>query len=149
MSAMASPQITHDQAVLFLDDLKKQLNFTSTQKTVSLLRTVLRKLTGSYTVQQIREIVAKTPSILHLLIVHHGRPEDTPKEIGHLDELVDTLYEEDQTTGKGLFKTEIEALGIVTVVLRKIEQLFKQAGLYAFNYTLTHELQQAVQEEAV
>src|SRR6188768_985402 len=148
MNTMASPQITHDQAVLFLDDLKRQLNFPSTQKTVSLLRTILSKLKGSYTVQQIRDIVARTPSILHLLLVSHERPEDEPKEIGHLDELVDTLYEEDQTTGNGLFKTEIEALGLVTVVLRKIEKLFKQAGINAFNYALTHELQQAAQEEA-
>jgi hypothetical protein len=149
MNTMASPQISHDQAVLFLDDLKRQLNFHSTQKTVSLLRTVLSKFKGSFTGQQIRDIVTKTPSILHVLLVNHGRPEDQPGEIGHLDELVDTLYEEDQTAGRGLFKTEIEALGLVTVVLRKIEKLFKQAGIYAFNYTLTHELQQAAQEESV
>jgi hypothetical protein len=59
------------------------------------------------------------------------------------------LYREDQKTGKGLFKSEVDALGSVTLVLRKIEILFKNVGLLAFNYTLAHELQQAVQEEGL
>jgi hypothetical protein len=70
------------------------------------------------------------------------------EEIGHLDELVDRMFREDQHYGVGLFKSELDVLRIVTVVLSKTQTLFKIAGIRAFSYNLTHELQQAIQEKS-
>jgi len=142
-------EISDEHAIQFFRELKAKLNFSSTRKTVALVRIVLAKLRASYTIQQMKEILSKTPSVFHLLLISQCRYEEDKKEIGHLDEIVESLYQDDKTTGKGLFKSELDALGSVTLVLRKIEKLFKSVGLLAFNYTLTHELQQAAQEEGL
>lgn len=137
-------EISDNQAVLFFQQLKNDLDCSSYLKIAAIVRVIFSKLKGSYTGQQITEIIAKSPPLFHLVFKN---TEYEKKEIGHLDELVDTLYLEDAQGGHGLFKSEIETLRTVTVVLRSIERLFKPVGIQAFNYTLGHELQQAVQGE--
>jgi hypothetical protein len=77
-------------------------------------------------------------------LVHYRPVEDEDVTIQHLDELVDSLYEEDTHIEQRLFSSELEALSVVIVVLRGIDTLFKKAGIKIFNYTLSRELQQAI-----
>lgn len=83
---------------------------------------------------------------MHMMLANVDNQE---KKIRHLDELADLLYREDKQTGKGLFKSEIDALGIAIVILKRIQELFTRAGIHAFPYVLSTELKQAVIEEAV
>jgi hypothetical protein len=62
-----------------------------------------------------------------------------------LDELADALFEEGRANNVVQFKTEIEALNAVSIVLTAIQKLFKQIGLEAFGYTLQRDLSLALQ----
>jgi len=142
-SAIAS-EISDIQAMQFFQGLKKELQCSSTQKIISLVRVVLSKLSRSFTSQQLSEIIAKTPPLFHLLFVGYWQSKDEGKELRHLDEIVVELMEEDEQAGKEFFKSEVETLVIVIIVMSKLDKLLKMVGIKPFNYTLSTELQQAV-----
>ena len=119
------------------------------RKTIAQVRTILSKTKGSYSNGEITELIDKTPPLLHLVILGNPRNEEEKKPIVHLDELVDTLYNEDeQQEGKRLFHSEIEVLGTVLIVLKRFQSLLTYAGMKIFPYVLSNELQQAATEEA-
>jgi hypothetical protein len=144
MNSNQSLEISEEQTLLFFQKLKSELNYTSIHKIVALVRTVLSKVGGTYTANQLNQIITKTPPLFHLPLVHYRPVEDEDVTIQHLDELVDSLYEEDTHIEQRLFSSELEALSVVIVVLRGIDTLFKKAGIKIFNYTLSRELQQAI-----
>lgn len=137
-------RISEEQVAQFLQEVKTELSGMSVARLMGIMRIMFSKLRASYTSQQAEEIIAKTPASFQLMFTSHWHYEDQ-EEIGHLDELVDRMFHEDQHFGVGMFKSELDVLRIVTVVLSKIQALFKLAGVRAFSYNLTHELQQAVQ----
>ena len=148
MNTTIKQEIPDSQAVKLFHELKRLLPYSSTRKIVALVRTILSKIRSSSSSQPLAGITPETSSIFHQLSVCYQCTGDSRTEITHLDELVDDLYKEDRsrTSGKQLFRSEIDALSIVTTVLRKIGELFNSAGISAFNYTLTHEIQQASQD---
>jgi|SRR5688572_17236465 len=148
MNPVAST-LSDEHIALFFKKLTSELNCSSTRKTIAQVRKILSKIKGSYSTLEMNEIISKTPPLLHLVFVGNCRYEEDKKPIKHLDELVDTLYTEDlQQPGKKLFSTEIEALGTVLIVLKRLQSLFKHAGMKIFPYVLSTEIQQAVIEEA-
>jgi hypothetical protein len=148
MDSTAS-KLSDEHVVIFFRKLKNELNCSSTGKTIAQVRKILSKIKGSYLTSEFTEIINKTPPLLHFLLMGNCRYEEDHKRVTHLDELVDALYTEDQQQpGNRLFRSEIEALGTVLIVLKRLQGLFKYAGMKVFPYVLSNELQQAVIEEA-
>lgn len=148
MTSLAT-SLSDEHIVVFFRKLTSELNCSSTRITISQVRKILSKIKGSYSTPEMNEIISKTPPLLHLVMMGNCRYEEDKKPITHLDELVDTLYKEDlQQPGKKLFRSEIEALGTVLIVLKRLQGLFKHAGMKVFPYVLSTEIQQAVIEEA-
>lgn len=143
---IAKNRISEEQVSQFIQEVKSELSGLSVARIMGIMRIMFSKLRASYTSQQALEIIDKTPVSFQLMFTSQWHYE-VQEEIGHLDELVDRMFREDQHYGVGLFKSELEVLTIVTVVLSKIQSLFKLAGIQAFSYNLTHELQQAIQEK--
>jgi hypothetical protein len=147
MNSITATKFSDEHVVLFFRKLKNELN-CSTRKTIVLVRKILSKILGSYTTPEFTEIINKTPPLLHLVLLGNCRYDDK-KPVTHLDELVDTLYAEDQQqASKRLFRSEIEALETILIVLKRLHILFKYTGMRVFPYVLSNELQQAVIEEA-
>lgn len=134
--------LSDEHMVLLFRKLKNELNCSSTSKIITLVRQTLSKVKNFST----PEIANKIPPIMLMMMANVDNQE---KKIRHLDELADSLYKEDKQTGKGLFKSEIDALGVAIIILRRIQDLFTRAGIHAFPYVLSTELKQAVIEEAV
>lgn len=150
MNTNNSLKLSDEHVIVFFRKLKNELNCASMRKTITQVRRILSKIKGSYNSREITELINKTPPLLHFVLIGNSRYEDDKKPIIHLDELVDTLYTEDeQQTGNRLFHSEIEALGTVLIVLKRFQSLFTYAGMKIFPYVLSHELQQAATEEAV
>ncbi len=143
---MPKNRISEEQVSQFFHEVKNELAGLSVPSIMGIMRIMFSKLRASYTPQQALEIIDITPASFQLIFTAKWR-YDVQEEIGHLDELVDRMYREDQDYGVGQFKSELDVLRIVTVVLSKLQSLFKLAGIRAFSYNLTHELQQAVQEK--
>lgn len=141
-ATIMNPGLCDEHIVLLFRKLKNELNCSSTSKIIALVRQTLSKVKNFST----PEIANKIPPLMHMMLANVDNQE---KKIRHLDELADLLYREDKQTGKGLFKSEIDALGIAIVILKRIQELFTRAGIHAFPYVLSTELKQAVIEEAV
>ncbi|HEY8938222.1 MAG TPA: hypothetical protein VIM65_23530 [Cyclobacteriaceae bacterium] len=151
MDTAIKQEVPDSEAIKLFYELKGYLPYSSTRKIVSLVRTILSRIRSRSSSQSLAGITPETSSIFHLLSVCYQCNGEEKKETIHLDELVDDLYMEDQNriASKQLFKSEVDALSIITTVLRKIGELFNASGITAFNYTLTHEIQQASEEGLV
>jgi hypothetical protein len=81
-------------------------------------------------------------------LIGNWRYGEERDKINHLDELADSSYLEDQQSGKKLFKSDIDALGSVIIILNRLQGLFKLAGMQALSDVLSSEVKQAAIEEA-
>jgi hypothetical protein len=88
------------------------------------------------------------PALFQLLFISNWKYDEKCVSIAHLDELVENIYEEDIKNGRLLFKSEIDALSSVITVIKSLNKFFGLFSIGALPYSLVHELQQAVQEEA-
>ncbi len=136
-------------SVRFFKEVKNNLGFTSTRKIVKLVRAVLSQLRRTLSHDQANLVIQSLPSLFQLLFVANWKYEDKDAAITHLDELVDCVYQEDRRSEDSLFKSEIDTINSVILVLTKLDKFFGILGLNVFRYSLTQELKQAVIEDPV
>ena len=141
MNSITINNLSDEHMVLFFRRLKNELNCSSTGKMIAQVRQTLSKVKNFST----PDIARKIPPLLHMVLAGGDQEK---KKVNHLDELADSLYKEDKQSGVGLFTSEIHALGVALVILKRIEDLFTQAGIQVFPYVLSNEIKQAVIEEA-
>lgn len=141
--------LSDDHAIQFLRELKGRLNFNSMRKVIALLRLIFSGVKRGLSTQQSAAIEAKTPRLLQLIFMNRCNQENAAREIKHLDEFVDTLCDSGQKKGKIIFKSEIDALRVVSIALISIEGLYRTVGIKLLNYTILRELDEIVQEEEV
>jgi hypothetical protein len=132
-----------EQAAFFFQELKRELHLESTQSVVSLMRGVCAKVPWNYSEEGRGRVIAGTPPLFHLLI--GDRQIQRGNRIQHLDELADAMYQECKHRKIRLFKTEIDALRGVIIVLAGIQKFFDRIKLQPFGYTLRRELQRAME----
>jgi uncharacterized protein (DUF2267 family) len=147
-TVLENPTAQEEQAVKFFREIKNDLGATSTRKIVKLVRAVLSQLRKSLSHDQASLFIKQMPSIFQLLFVTNWRYEEKSNSITHLDELVETLYDQDKQSSGALFSSEVDALNSVIVVLRKLDKFFGIVGLKVLHYPLTQELKQAAMEDA-
>jgi hypothetical protein len=145
MNSLPSQKLSNEHGILFFRNLKKKLNGTPTRKMISIVRIVLNKLRGSFSLQQLNDTLNNAPSFVQWLIGYNQQHEEI--HIKHLDELVELLIAEDKQSGMRLFKSEIETLSIVILILRQIQILFEKVGISILPYTMERELQAAMISE--
>lgn len=141
--------LSDDHAIQFLRELKGRLRFNSMRKVVALVRLIFSGIKRGLSTQRFAAIEAKTPRLLQLIFLNRCNREEAVSEIKHLDEFVDTLCDPSRQNGKNIFKSEIDALRVVSIVLISIEGLYRTVGIELLNYTLLRELDEIVQEEEV
>ncbi|MBA4054605.1 MAG: hypothetical protein C0490_07830 [Marivirga sp.] len=139
--------LSDDHVIQFLRELKSRLRYNSMRKVIALLRLIFSGIKKGLNAHQNALIESKTPRLLQLIFLTSCKGYETG-EIKHLDEFVDTLYDSSQKNGKVTFKSEIDALRIVSIVLISLEGLYNTVGIQILNYTLLRELDEIVQEEA-
>lgn len=143
MNSVTMHNLSDEHIVLFFRKLKSELNCSSTLKIIEQVRLTLSRVRNFSS----PDIASKIPPLLHLMLAN-TRSKSTEHKVDHLDELADSLYKEDKQAGKKLFKSEIDALGIAIIILKRTQELFTRAGMQIFPYILSTELKQAVIEEA-
>jgi len=136
-----------EQSVRFFKEIKNNLGLHSSRKLVSVVRAVLSQLRKTLSHEQSSVVINTLPSLFQLLFVANWKYDDKQEPIMHLDELVDNIYQEDKKQKKSLFKSEIDTLNSVLLIISKLDKFFGILGLNVFRYSLTQELKQAVVEE--
>lgn len=137
-----------EQSVRFFKEVKTHLGLRSTRKLVRLVRAILSQLRRTLSPEQSNMVIKTLPSLFQLLFVANWRYDDKQEQIMHLDELVDHVYQEDRKQKNSLFKSEVDTLNSVILVISKLDKFFGILGLNVFRYSLTQELKQAVVQDA-
>ena len=140
-----------ENAVLFFRHVKKELGIPSSKQMVKLVEKVIAHVRKDLSITQILKLVNHLPGIFHLMILNHPKHQGTEEQSTflHLDEFVESIYEEDKRTGHPVFSTEVEALNAVVIVLRRMD---KYLNLFIYNilkYPIVKELQQIPLEDSV
>lgn len=148
MTTLAKLVVTpEEQAVRFFKEVKNELGINSTQKIVTVVRCVLSQLRRSLTHKQASQLIRKMPDIFQLLLISGWRYDEKEASVKHLDELADNIYRQTLLREKRLFSTEIEALGTVLLVIKKLDKFFGLLGFNVLRYTITEEIKQAAAME--
>jgi uncharacterized protein (DUF2267 family) len=143
-----SPDLSQqeEKSIQFFREIKNDLGSSSMLKIVKLVRVVLSQIRKSLSHEQATIFIKSLPSLFQLLFVTNWKYNETKEAPGsyrHLDELIDTLYEQDRKSGSRLFHSEIDTLNTVILVLTKLDKFFGAMGLKIFQHSLTQELKQA------
>ena len=86
------------------------------------------------------------PSLFQLLFISNWKYNEKETSINHLDEIVDGVYQQEQTNASLLQK--LKRLNAVIVVLKKLDKFFRLLGLDILHYSLKQELKQVAMEDA-
>lgn len=148
MTTFAKLLTPEEQAIRFFREVKNELGIESTQKIVTVVRCVLMQLRKSLTHEQAMLLIRRMPDIFQLLLISGWRYDEKEGSINHLDELADSVYGQTLTQEKKLFSTEVEALGTVLLVIKKLDKFFGLLDFNVLRYTITEEVKQAVMEDA-
>lgn len=147
MTSIARLATPEEQAVRFFREVKNELGIDSTRKIVSVVRCVLSQLRNSLSHDQVGVLIRKMPDIFQLLLISNWRYDEKEVVVTHLDELADNVYKQTLSQEKKLFSTEIEALGTVLLVIKKLDKFFGLLDFNVLRYTITEEIKQAAAME--
>jgi len=135
--------LSDEQVVLYFRKLKSELNCSSTPRLITLVRQVLLK------VKDLNPgIISKIPPLLHMVLAGGSSTNLADKRSQHLDRLAEMLYSEDRQMGVRFFKSELDALHVVLVILRRLQDMFEGVRMEIFPHVLSTEVKQAAMEEA-
>ena len=148
MESLINYSVQEEPSVRFFREIKSNLSFTSTQKTVKLIRTILAAVRKGLSHEQASVVIKNLPGLFQLLFITNWKYEEPDTSINHLDELVEHLYQADQKSKDSLFTSEIDTLNTVILVLSKLDRFFGILGLNVLRYSLTQEIKQAAMEDA-
>ena len=136
-------EIPDDRTIFFIRELRKDLRTFSLVQIIAILKIVISKLRSCLPASIRDQNLTQAPDMFQFLFVGHWSRADRVRQTVHLDELVQELVQMDQQTGLGLFKSEMETLQVVILILNRIQIFFKQWGINPYPYALALELQQA------
>lgn len=146
MASTVRVEMPDDRTIFFIRGLRKDLQSFSLVQIIAILKLVLSKLRSCLPASIRNQNLTQAPDMFQFLFVGHWSRADRLRQTVHLDELVQELVQQDQQTGLGLFKSEIETLRVVILVLNRIQIFFEQWGINPYPHSLALELQQASEQ---
>jgi predicted mannosyl-3-phosphoglycerate phosphatase (HAD superfamily) len=97
---------------------------------VRLVSKVLTHVCRSLNKQQVTALINRLPGIFQPLLYKETMAPVQQVPLAHLDELVESIYEEDRNSEHPQFQTEVQALNAVVVILRKLD---KYLNIFSYN----------------
>lgn len=119
-----------ERSVIFFRNVKRVLGISSTQAMVRLVSKVLTHVCRNLNKQQVNTLVSRLPGIFQPLLFREASMPAQQAPFTHLDELVESIYEEDRNSEHPQFSTEVQALDAVVVILRKLD---KYLNIFSYN----------------
>jgi len=106
-----------------LNQIRKELSLQSTIDVVPFMASVLQALRQTLTLEHATELLNKLPDFMKVVFATNWKQDEPRVPIMHLDEFVCLVMERDAREGKHLLKSEVQALSIVILVLKKMYKL--------------------------
>lgn len=113
----------------FLEEIKEELGFKSSQQVTKMIERIFCDLRCILSFSEIKIITKKLPDCLSSLF-----PPEIPKSRNqisyeHLDQWIEKLSREDQSSTEKIFYSEIHALRALILTLTRLDNI---CGLFAF-----------------
>lgn len=113
-----------------LNQIRKELSLERPTDVVPFMASVLQALRQTLTLEHATQLLNKLPDFMKVVFASNWKKDEEHVPVGHLDEFVCLVMERDQKEKKHLFKSEVQALSIVILVLKK---MYKLADIENFN----------------
>ena len=144
MASLIFKYSPEEKVVLFFRHIKKELGASSTLQIVQLVAKIFAHIRRGLSAAQLTGLINQMPGIFQILL---GQPDKEPspentRGYSHLDELVESIYEEDKKSAHSLFSTEVEVLNAVVLVLRKMDKYMNLFSYNVLKFPVVNELQQ-------
>lgn len=131
-----------ENAVIFFRNVKRDMGIGSTKQLVQIVGKVLSQLGRGMSPAQAKIALNRLPEIFHPLLLKNWTGKQSGETFVHLDELVESIYEDDRKSANALFSTEVEVLNAVVIILRKLD---KYLNLFSHNI-LQHQLVEGLRQ---
>lgn len=140
--------VPDDKVAFFFLETQKELGLTSTKKLARLVTRIFSGIRRSLTTRETASFLQRMPSLLQLLFVSNWKYDEKEQRIEHLDELVESIYQDDRNSESPLFRSEIETLNAVIIILRKLDKMMGILNFEGFKFSLVQEIKQVALEDA-
>jgi uncharacterized protein (DUF2267 family) len=113
-----------NEEVTFFRQITKELSLEDPREVVQLVASVLQALRQTLPLDRANAFLNELPDFLKLAFASNWRLNEHPVKIDHLDEFVSLLMVRDRKNRKFLFKSEVFALSVVILTLKKLYKLY-------------------------
>lgn len=142
------PQTLDQEEMYFLQLIKKELSLETSQDAVRLVAAVLQSLRQTLSLEENTYILNRLPDFLRLAYAANWEQHEPRVRIQHLDELVSLVMDRDDKSKKGLFRTEVQALTVVILTLKKLARIIDLENFDGLSPLLKQELRDVSTEAA-
>ncbi len=144
----SDPQFQENEEMRFLYQIRKELSLESIQDSVILVAAVLQSLRQTLTMEENNTLLNQLPDFLQLAYAANWQQHEPRVKVDHLDEFVSLVMDRDEQSGKGLFRTEVQALTVVILTLKKLNKLVDLENFDGISPLLKQELREVSSEAA-
>jgi uncharacterized protein (DUF2267 family) len=142
------PQNLDQEEMHFLHLIKKELSLETSQDAVRLVASVLQSLRQTLSLEENTAILNRLPDFLRLAYAANWEQNEDRVRVQHLDELVSLVMDRDEKSKKGLFRTEVQALTVVILTLKKLSKIIDLENFEGLSPSLKQELRDVPTEAA-
>ena len=136
------------EEMIFFRQIKKELSLENQQEVVQLVASVLQALRQTLALERASALLNELPDFLKLTFAANWKQDEVPVKIDHLDEFVNLVMARDRKSKKNLFRSEVHALSVIVLTLKKLYKLVDLDKFEGLSQALKQELREIPAEAA-
>ena len=149
MEAMNNdPHNLDQEEMYFLHQIRKELSLETSNDAVKLVAAVLQSLRQTLSLEENNYLLNQLPDFLRIAYTANWEQHEPRVRVEHLDEFVSLVMDRDEKTKKGLFRTEVQALSVVILTLKKLNKIVDLENFDGLSPQLKQELREVFTEAA-
>ena len=144
----SDPHHLDQEEMYFLHQIRKELSLDNSQDAVKLVAAVLQSLRQTLSLEENNYLLNRLPDFLKLAFAANWEQHEPRVRVEHLDEFVSLVMDRDEKTRKGLFRTEVQALSVVILTLKKLNKFVDLENFDGLSPLLKQELREVSSDAA-
>lgn len=144
----SDPHYLDQEEMYFLHQIRKELSLDSSQDAVKLVAAVLQSLRQTLSLEENKYLLNRLPDFLKLAFAANWEQHEPRIQVEHLDEFVSLVMDRDEKARKGLFRTEVQALSVVILTLKKLNKIVDLENFDGLSPLLKQELREVSSDAA-
>jgi uncharacterized protein (DUF2267 family) len=142
-------QVLDQEEMLFLHQIKKELQLENEQDAVPYVASILQALRQTLTLKNANDLLNSLPDFLKVVFATNWRRDEERTPVDHLDEFVNLVIARDRQEKKFLFKSEVQTLSVIILTLKKLYRIIDLDKFEGLTWAFKHELQETSTELVV